>query len=262
MATPRGGARNGTTAVSVGHLAALGGGLVSFLSPCVLPVVPPYLSLITGLDFPELERGGRAQLGRVAGQTALFVAGFGAVFVALGLSATAVGRVLVASQGTATRIAGLVIVAMALFLLGSLVLRAPWLYRELRFHPRLSRFGPVAAPVAGVAFGLGWTPCIGPVLTAVLAVAATQDDVTVGATLLGVYALGLGIPFLAVGLLYARLVGPLRWVRRHLRAITAGSALLLGAFGVLLALDRLSWLTSQLQAAATALGLGSLITLG
>ena len=251
-----------TVGGGIGLAVAFGGGLVSFLSPCVLPVVPSYLSLITGLGFGELTEGGRPRLGRIAAQTGLFVAGFGAVFVTLGLSATALGRVLVDHQGTLTRIAGLVVLAMALFLLGSLFLRAPWLYRELRFHPRLARFGPFAAPVAGLAFGLGWTPCIGPVLTSVLAVAAVSGDPGGGAALLAAYALGLGVPFLVVGLAFGRFVGPLAWVRRHLPAITAGSALLLGVFGVLLALDQLTVLTGQLQAVARAVGLGELVTLG
>ena len=115
------------SAAGVGYLAAFIGGLVSFASPCVLPVVPPYLSLITGLDLAELAEGGRVRLWRIAAQTGLFVAGFGTVFVALGLSATALGQTLAEHQGAATRVAGLVVLAMALFLLGSLVVRAPWL---------------------------------------------------------------------------------------------------------------------------------------
>lgn len=246
----------------VSHLAAFGGGVVSFLSPCVLPLAPVYLSLITGLDVASLTEGGRARSARIATRTGLFVAGFGAVFVALGLTATVAGQALADHLPMLTRVAGLVVLAMALFLLGSLVLNPPWLYRELRFHPDLDRYGPFAAVVAGAAFGFGWTPCIGPVLTAVLAVAATADQPWRGGTLLATYALGLGLPFLLVGLLFGRLVGPMRWVRGHLRGIVAGAAVLMAGFGVLLALNRLAWLSGQLQALVRVVGLDGLVTLG
>ncbi|HMC79681.1 MAG TPA: cytochrome c biogenesis protein CcdA, partial [Acidimicrobiia bacterium] len=148
---------------NVSYLAALGGGVVSFLSPCVLPLVPAYLSVITGLDVAEVKEGDRRHLPRIAWHTGLFIAGFSVVFVLLGLTATALGRSALRNQVLITRLSGVLIVAMALYMLGSLVLRAPGLYQERRWHPNLSRFGPFAAPVAGVAFGFGWTPCIGPV---------------------------------------------------------------------------------------------------
>ncbi|MFP3899726.1 MAG: cytochrome c biogenesis CcdA family protein [Acidimicrobiia bacterium] len=246
---------------SVTLVAAFGGGLVSFLSPCVLPIVPAYLAIITGLDVGDIEQG-RGNLPRIARDTGMFVAGFSAVFVLLGLSATAVGSTLTDNQGIITRLSGLVVLAMALFLLGSLVARAPWLYQERRFHPDLSRFGPLAAPVAGVAFGFGWTPCIGPVLTSILALAATQDGVGRGALLLAVYSAGLGVPFLATGLALGRLGGALGWVKRHLTGITVASATSLAVFGVILALDRLVWVTTRLQEAFDAVGLGPLVELG
>jgi cytochrome c-type biogenesis protein len=246
---------------SVTLLAAFGGGLISFLSPCVLPIVPAYLSIITGLDVGDVEAR-RGNLVRIARDTGLFVAGFSAVFILLGLSATAIGSTLVDNQGIITRLSGLVVLAMALFLLGSLVVRAPWLYQERRFHPDLSRFGPLAAPVAGVAFGFGWTPCIGPVLTSILAIAATQGGVGRGGLLLAVYSAGLGIPFLAAGLAFGRVTGAFRWVKRHFTGITAASATSLAAFGVILALDRLVWVTTQLQQAFDAVGLGRLVELG
>jgi cytochrome c-type biogenesis protein len=243
-------------------LAAFGGGLVSFLSPCVLPIVPAYLSVITGLDVAEVRQGDRRHLPRIAWHTGLFVAGFSAVFVLLGLSATAFGQVAFRNRSVITRISGLFILAMALYVLGSLVLRAPGLYQERRFHPDLSRFGPFAAPVAGVAFGFGWTPCIGPVLTSVLALAATQHGVARATGLLAAYSAGLGLPFLATGLAFGRLAGALGFVKRHSAAITASSAVALGAFGVLLAFDRLVWLTNRLQDGLTAIGLGGLLKLG
>jgi len=242
-------------------VAAFGGGLISFLSPCVLPIVPAYLAIITGLEVGHLDATGRRR-GRILRDAALFVAGFSAVFILLGLSATAVGSALFDNQVAITRISGLVVLSMALFVIGSLVLKAPWLYQERRFHPDLSRFGPFAAPVAGAAFGFGWTPCIGPVLTSILAIAATEDGVLRGGLLLAAYALGLGLPFLLTGLAFGQLTGTLGWFRRHFTAVTLASATFLAAFGVLLALDRLVWVTTQLQTGLDTVGLGRLVELG
>lgn len=249
-------------ASNVNDLVAFGGGIVSFASPCVLPVVPAYLSMVTGLDLAELERGRKRQLARIARDTLLFILGFGTVFVLLGISATAVGSTLVRNHALLTRISGGVVVAMALFLAGSAVLSLPALYGEARFHINASRFGPLAAPIAGVAFGFGWTPCIGPVLTTVLAVALSDRGLGNGAVLLAFYALGLGVPFLIVGCGIGTAAGALKVVRRHLRAITFGSSALLLFFGVLLILNRLSWLTSVLESWMRDVGLGRLITLG
>lgn len=248
--------------VGVSPIAAFAGGLVSFLSPCVLPVVPAYLSVITGLDVGEITAGTSHQLGRITRDTVGFIAGFSAVFIALSLPATWVGSLLFRHQGALTRASGVVLVAMAAFLAGSLVLRAPWLYQERRFHPSLSRMGLFAAPIAGVAFGFGWTPCVGPVLASLLALAAAQGQVAHGAALLGAYSLGLGVPFLATGLAAGRLSGAFAWVRRHFAAITLTSAALMAAFGVLLALDRFSVVTVGLNSVFSALGLGRLNGLG
>lgn len=250
------------TGGSVTYLAAFLGGTVSFLSPCVLPIVPAYLSIITGLDITQAAVGGRRQLIGVARDTSLFIAGFSSVFILLGLSATSIGRSVFDNQLVLTRVSGLLVLAMALFLLGSLVLRAPWLYQERRFHPDLGRFGVFAAPVAGAAFGFGWTPCIGPVLSSVLAIAATQGEASQGALLLAAYSAGLGVPFLAAGLAFSRLTGAFAWVKRHFAAVTAASALSLAFFGVLLTFNRLVWVTTQLQEALDAVGLGRLIELG
>ena len=151
---------------------------------------------------------------------------------------------------------------MALFLVGSLVLKAPWLFTEKRFHPRVSRFGRLAAPVTGAAFGFGWTPCIGPVLTSVLAIAATQGQAARGALLMAAYSIGLGIPFLVSGLAFGRLSAAFRWVKRHYTGITLASSATLGAFGVVLALNRMVWLTSQFRNALAAVGLERLIRIG
>ena len=250
------------TGGGVGYLAAFGGGIVSFLSPCVLPLVPGYLSVVTGYDIAELRDGGTGRLGRIAGHTALFVAGFTAVFVLLGLSATSIGRAVTVNHVLLTRVSGALVLAMAAFLAGSLFLRAPRLYGERRFHPAAARLGPLAAPVTGAAFGFGWTPCIGPVLASVLAAAAVQGHAGRGALLLVAYSLGLGVPFLATGLALGRLTAPLDWVKRRLPALTAGSAAVMAGFGVVLTLDRLPWVTAQLEAVLQHVGLSRLLSLG
>jgi cytochrome c-type biogenesis protein len=250
------------SAAGVGYLAAFAGGLVSFASPCVLPLVPAYLSIVTGLEISEIQQGPRHHLWRIARDAGLFIAGFAMVFIMLGLTATTVGQTLVHRQALITRISGLLVLAFALFIAGSLVLKSPLLYQERRFHPRLSRYGPLAVPVAGMAFGFGWTPCIGPVLGSVLAIAATQGRAVQGATLLAAYSLGLGVPFLAAGLFFGRMAGAFRWIRRHYTAITITSACALGFFGVLLALNRLIWVTSQLQDVMRHIGLGRLVFFG
>jgi len=247
---------------SVTYLAAFAGGLVSFLSPCVLPIVPGYLALVTGLDVAELRDEPERHVARIVRDTSLFIAGFSTVFIALGLSATALGQVVFRNHILLTRVSGLLVLAMALFLAGSLVLQAPWLYQEKRFQPNPSRFGPFAAPVTGVAFGFGWTPCIGPVLGSVLAVAGSQGRALYGASLLAVYSLGLGVPFLVAGLALGRLAGTFDWVRRHFTALILASSISLAFFGVLLMLNRLIWVTSRLQETLQAVGLGRLVNLG
>lgn len=252
----------GVTPENVGVLVAFGGGIVSFLSPCVLPIVPGYLSLVTGVSVGELSGGDSRHLTRIAVNTGLFIAGFTVVFTLLFLTTTAVSDVIFRNQDVLTRVAGGLVLLMALYLAGSQLVTAPGVYRELRFHPHLERFGPLAAPIAGAAFGLGWTPCIGPVLGSVLTVAATEDETLRGAVLLVAYSLGLGVPFLVTGLALGRLTRVLGWFRRHSRAITLASAALLGTFGVVLLLNRLPWVTARLQQALDSVGLDELVTLG
>jgi cytochrome c-type biogenesis protein len=244
------------------YLAAFGGGVVSFLSPCVLPLLPGYLSMVTGLDLSELQDEPRQHTRRIVTTTAYFVAGFGSVFVALGLSATSIGQLLRDHQTALTRLSGALMLAMALFLLGSLFLRAPWLYQEKRFHPQLGRFGNAAPAVAGVAFGFGWSPCIGPILGSILGIAANQHRVWAGGTLLAVYSLGLGLPFLLSGLALGRLSGALGWVKRHFVWLVGGSAVIIGIFGLLLMFDQLSRLSVNLQTWLTNAHLRWLVELG
>jgi len=254
--------RAGSLNPDVGYLAAFGGGIVSFLSPCVLPLVPAYLTMLTGLEASEIESPTPRQVGLILRDTGMFIAGFATVFILLGLVSTSVGQAVFRNHVMLTRISGAILLAMACFLAGSMLLRAPWLYQEKRFHPNLSRFGPLAAPIAGAAFGFGWTPCIGPILSSVLAVAATQGQAGQGAVLLAVYSAGLGVPFLATGLAAGRLSRLLGLLRRHLDVITLVAALLMAGFGVLLLMNRLVWVTIELEDLFRHIGLGKLITVG
>jgi cytochrome c-type biogenesis protein len=242
-------------------LTAFGGGIISFLSPCVLPIVPAYLGFVSGLTVGELEDARGRVLRRIALNTAMFVLGFTVVFVLLGLSATTVGNELFQNKEMLTRISGGLVLLMAIYLAGSQLLTMPRLYQEFRFHPHLERFGPAAAPIAGAAFGLGWTPCIGAILGSVLSFAQGQD--TARATvLLTAYSFGLGFSFLLVGLLFGRLATPLAWVKRHARAITLFSAGVLAFFGIVLLADQLGELTARLQSVMRSLGLRFLVEIG
>lgn len=224
--------------------AAFGAGVISFLSPCVLPLVPGYLSMMSGLAGAELaEARGQSQR-RLLGATLLFVAGFTVVFVALGASASAVGDVLFDHRETLNRVMGVVVIIMGLFLAG--VASPQLLQAEKRFHVSPSKLGPWAAPVMGVAFAFGWTPCIGPVLSGVLTLAASSNTVGKGAFLLFVYSLGLGVPFVASGLGLTRLESTFGWVKRHYRIINLISGSLLVIFGVLLFTNRLTRIASVL----------------
>jgi cytochrome c-type biogenesis protein len=227
-------------------LTAFGGGVISFLSPCVLPIVPGYLSLITGLSVGEIRDAQPHYLKRIAIYTGLFVLGFTVVFVGLGLLTTGFGNALFENQETLTRISGALVLLMAGYLAGSQILTTPRLYQEVRFHPHLERFGPVAAPVAGAAFGLGWQPCIGPVLGAVLGFAAVGQDLGRATLLLVAYSLGLGFSFLLVGLAMGKLTRALDWFKKHSRAITLVSAAILAVFGVILLTDQLQPVTARI----------------
>jgi cytochrome c-type biogenesis protein len=245
----------GVSSQNVTVLVAFGGGILSFLSPCVLPLVPGYLGLITGLSTAELEDR-RQHLGRIALNTGLFTVGMTAVFVLLGLGASALGSTLREHQDALTRASGLVLILLAAYLAGSQLLRAPALYGEARFHLRFEHFGSFAVPVAGAAFGFAWTPCIGPILGSVLTVASSQSSLR-AVSLLTAYGMGLGVSFLAVGLGFGRIADSVDWCKRHGRAITFVSAGLLAAFGLVLVTGNMPWLNQRFTDLINALGLGS-----
>jgi cytochrome c-type biogenesis protein len=237
-----------------GLLAAFGGGLISFLSPCVLPLVPGYLSLMSGVRRPEsASPQDRVRLLRA---TLLFVLGFTIVFVALGAGASAVGNALREHQRTLETVAGALIVAMGLFLAGLWTPMALMAERRLEVLP--SRLGPWAAPVMGMAFAFGWTPCIGPILSGVLALAEHQGTVGRGVVLLTAYSLGLGVPFVASAIALDRIAGAMSFFKRHARAINAVAGLVLAGFGVLLLTHHVGWLSSRVIDLMEKLHLGKL----
>ncbi len=221
-------------------VAAFAAGFVSFASPCVLPLIPGYLSFVSGVGFDEL--GARPQ--RVTGATAAFVAGFGAMFVALGAGVAWFGGALLQQRRPLEIGSGIFIVLAGLVYAGLPLPRT--LLAERRLHLPGRGGGPLTAALAGVAFAIGWTPCVGPTLAAILTLAAGGGHPGQGAILLGVYSLGLGIPFLFFGLAFTRALGVVAALRRHWRMVSALSGGLLVAFGTLLATGELVRLTTQL----------------
>lgn len=218
-------------------IAAFGAGLVSFLSPCVLPLVPAYLSFLSGVSVAELSSSERPSAALVV-PALLFVAGFTVVFVSLGASASILGALLAPYRDVLARVAGALIVLMGVLMLG--LIRAPWLYGEARMELGKARsFGRGAAVVMGMAFAFGWTPCVGPILASILALAGSSSDVGRGAALLLVYALGLGMPFITVALLFGRLRGLLTWLGARSLLINRVAGVLLVVMGVLVLTGRL-----------------------
>jgi cytochrome c-type biogenesis protein len=219
--------------LSVSLPAAMLGGLISFLSPCVLPLVPPYLSFLAGTTFDRLNAGDGAVRQRAMTAAFLFVAGFSTVFVLLGATASALGQVIRQYLDVLSTVAGLAIIVMGLHFLG--VFRIGLLYREARFN--LDKpVGLWGAYVMGLAFAFGWTPCIGPVLAAILAVAGSEASVSHGAILLAAYSLGLGIPFLLAAFAMKPFVALLKRMRSRFGAIEK-------VMGVLLVLTGVAFLT-------------------
>lgn len=220
-------------------------GVVSFLSPCVLPLVPGYVSLITGATIEQLRAAEEKSLARTVWINSLgFIAGFSLVFIALGASASWVGRFLLSNKILLYRIAGVIIVLFGLHLVGLLKVEA--LYREKRFQPSVSKRGVLGAFVLGLAFAFGWTPCIGPILGAMLALAATRETVYQGVFLLAVYSAGLAVPFLLTALGINRFLVFYGRFRKHVHAVEVFSGVLLIVVGVLILTNSLTRLSGYL----------------
>lgn len=205
---------------------ALLAGLVSFFSPCVIPLLPGYLSYATGLSGADLEQ---ARRGRMLAGAVLFVLGFAVVFVALGTLSGALGSWLVTWRRELTIVLGAFTILLGLVFAGVV----PVLQRDWRLH-QVPAVGLAAAPVLGFLFGVGWTPCIGPTLAAITTLSINEATAARGAVLSAVYALGLGLPFIAAGVAYRRALGAFGWVRRHQVWVMRAGGLMLVAVGVLL----------------------------
>ena len=213
------------------YLLALAAGVVSITSPCCLPLMPGYLAYVSGTAGSE-SVGDVAVRTRVVGSALLFVLGFALVFTLLGAGFSVFGASLIARRQFLIRVAGVFIIVMGLVTAG--VLRIPFLQRELRLDLRRVRPGPGGAIPLGMAFAIGWTPCIGPILAGILTAAATADGAWTGASLLFVYSLGLGIPFILLAFGYARANKAFSWLRRHSRGVELIGGGILVAMGVLM----------------------------
>jgi cytochrome c-type biogenesis protein len=236
-------------------LAAFGAGLLSFVSPCVLPLVPGYLSYVSGLSLDELRGTAKAAAPtpsnartRILTASLAFILGFSLVFVALGATASAAGQFLIERLPILSRLAGAVIILFGLHTMG--VLRIEWLYQTKQVQTRRKPAGPFGAMLVGAAFAFGWTPCLGPILAGILAVGASRDTVGDAVQLLATYSLGLGVPFLATGLAINKFFGAMAKIRRHYHMIELVSGALLVVIGLLIFTNRFTviaqWLSPYL----------------
>jgi cytochrome c-type biogenesis protein len=241
----------------LGFVVAFGAGVVSFLSPCVLPLVPSYLSMMSGVGLTIAAAGDEAiRRARVLWSTLLFVAGFSVVFALLEATASVASQPLRDHRALLDDLAGGFIVAMGLAVPGAI--RLPWLRGEHRVAVRPSRLGPWAAPVMGMTFAFGWTPCITPVLAAVLGLASSGGTLARGEVMLVAYSLGLGAPFVVTGLAFGRLAGALSFARRRTRSLSVLSGLVLAALGVLIITGEVGTVSSWSDTVLRHAGLGGL----
>ncbi|MDH7512323.1 MAG: cytochrome c biogenesis protein CcdA [Clostridiales bacterium] len=236
---------SGTENISL--VAALSAGLLSFLSPCVLPLIPSYLAFITGVSIEELssQESARRVRRKVLLSALFFVFGFSVIFIALGASATFVGKFMARNIRWVEIIGGLFIILMGLHFAG--ILRLRFLDRERAVHLEKKPLGLFGTLIVGMAFGAGWTPCVGPMLGSMLMLAATTQSVVKGVVLLAFYSAGLGLPFLVAGLLIHRFFEYFRSVRRYFRAIAIAGGVLLIIVGVALLAGYFSYLTGILR---------------
>ena len=239
--------------------AAFAAGFVSFISPCVLPLVPGYLSAVSGVNVADRDRGDRAVTAKVLLPAILFCLSFTAVFVALGMAATGLGQTLRENQQTLEKIAGALIVVMGVFFIATLFVTR--LNQEWKPQGLLIRASNGSPMIAGAAFAIGWTPCIGPTLTAILNAAAIKDTLAQGAGLLAIYSAGLAVPFLLSAVAFHRATGVFRWLRDHYVVITAISGVLLIVMGALIFSGEMTNLNIEAQRFLERLGLDGLYNL-
>lgn len=243
---------------NVSLLAAFVAGLLSFVSPCVLPLIPGYLSFISGMTLDEMRGASLVGAGGIAVavdtsaarrhvliSSLFFVLGFSLVFIALGASATAIGGFILQEKVLLGRIGGALIILFGFHTMG--LLKIGWLYREKRVQTSRKPAGPMGAMLVGLAFAFGWTPCIGPILSAILIVAAEQETIGQGVRLLAAYSLGLGIPFIVTSLAINQFFAAFGRIRRHYQAIEVASGGLLVAIGALLFTNRFTIIAQYLS---------------
>lgn len=224
---------------NIGVLTAVAAGAISFLSPCVLPLVPGYVSYIAG-NANQTDAGQRASRLATAGLSLAFILGFSTVFVALGASATLVSRLLRAYSYEAGIVGGAIVILFGLFTTG--LVRVPWMDRDVRYHGPVSGGSAIGAYLLGLAFAFGWTPCIGPVLGAILTVSAVSATASDGIILLALYSLGLGIPFMLAALFTTGFVGGLSRMRRAGRMLQIGAGAIMMLMGLAMVTGQMTWL--------------------
>ena len=226
-------------------LAAFLAGILSFLSPCVLPLVPGYVSLISGATVEDLHSDERHMLGTVMLHSLTFIMGFSVVFIALGAVATSIGQLANEYHNLLAKIAGVIVIVFGLHLTGLLKIKA--LYADKRLHDVKGGSSALGSFAVGFAFAFGWTPCIGPILATILVFAGAQETVLKGVLLLAVYSLGLAVPFLLTSLGVDRFLGFYTKFRRHLHTVEVVSGVLLIAVGVLIFMNNLKLLSGYLS---------------
>ncbi len=229
---------------STSPLAAFGAGIISFLSPCVLPLVPGYISLISGTSVEKLQEADSKLLRSVMLNSFTFILGFSVVFISLGAVATGVGQLTQRYHRELAIVGGMIILVFGLHLTGIFKINA--LYADKRLHSLKGGASPLGAFLVGFAFAFGWTPCIGPILGAILLMAGSQDTVFKGITLLAIYSLGLAVPFLLTSLGVNRFLAFYSRFRRHLHTVEVISGVLLIVFGLLIATGNFTRLASYL----------------
>lgn len=227
-------------------IAAFAAGTISFLSPCVLPLVPGYISLVSGISLDRLqaESAGDPKIARVVlVNSVFFILGFSLTFITLGASASAIGQIVMSRMSILYRLAGLLIIVFGLHLIG--IVKIPFLYQDKRFHNVKPR-GMAGAFVLGLAFAFGWSPCLGPILAGILTVASTRDTVNEGVGLLAVYSAGLGLPFLLTSIGLNRFLAFYSRFKHHLRKVEVASGVLVVAIGTLIFTNTLTRFNSYL----------------
>ena len=227
----------------VGYITAFLGGILSFLSPCVLPLIPSYVSFITGISFEDFKTGDKARIRKLTIlNSSAFVIGFSTVFILLGISSSYVGKLMAVYYDHIRIVGGIIVIAMGLYVMG--VLKLNFLASDKRVHLKSKPRGYFGSYIVGLTFGAGWTPCIGPILGSILLIASTTGSAWQGFILLLIYSMGLAIPFMATSLAINTFISKFAIIQKYMRVIMVISGLLLIGFGVILLTDKVYLLLS------------------